>query len=123
MKDIVVTNNKTIEKQDVEIVTVDGEFRDVLVKARDMIHAGHKLLVSPLPASIRMFYSPVRSVVVSHSSGEMDLDSVSMIENAINLYDKSMGTRNVDYVNQSDYEVLDYELLQSALAELRAAEL
>ncbi len=123
MKDIVVTNNKTIEKHDVEIITVDGEFRDVLVRARDLIHAGHKLLVSPLPASIRMFYSPVRSVVISQKTGEMDLESVSMIENAINLYDKSMGVRNVDYANQKDYEVLDKELLQSALAELRAAEL
>lgn len=123
MKNIIVTNNKIVEEHNCELITISGEFRDVLVKARDMIHAGHRLLVSPLPASIRMFYSPVRSIVLSEKNEEIDVNSANMIENAIAMYDKSMGERNIDYKNLKDYEILDRELLQSAFNELRDADL
>ncbi|MDO5717828.1 MAG: GrdX family protein [Tissierellia bacterium] len=123
MKHIILTNNKTIVDDENQIVLVPGEFRDVLVEARNYIHLGHRLKVSPLPASIRMFYSPVRSVVISKEPSEIDSDSVIMIENAIEMYDKSLGERNIDYSNLNDYEIIDRQLLQSALTELRTAEL
>lgn len=123
MKNITVTNNKTIKEHDGQLITISGEFRDVLIKVRDLVHAGHRLLVSPLPASIRMFYSPLRSIVLSEKSDSMDVNSANMIENAIAMYDKSMGERNIDYKNLKDYEILDRELLQSAFNELRGADL
>lgn len=118
MKYIILTNNKHVYNEMKHSELVKGSFRDVLVKAKKYVEEGHKLLVSPMPASIRMAYSPVRSLVIGSEVEEDNLYSLDLIENSIKKYDLLLGKRNVDYRNMSDYEFVDKELLNSALKEL-----
>ncbi len=42
---------------------------DVLIKVRDLVHEGVELVSHPLGASIRMLFSPYRSIVVGGRKG------------------------------------------------------
>ena len=112
---LIVTNNHLVDKQDNEVVIVNGEFKDVLKKVRDYIHQGYGLLTHPLPASIRMFHSPVRSIVLSNSQ---DFDSLNLIESSIEKYNHILGEREKKQKNIADYERIDLELLESSFEEL-----
>ncbi|MDO5755460.1 MAG: GrdX family protein [Tissierellia bacterium] len=114
----IITNNPLAKDVEKEIILVDGSFREVLTTVRDLIHKGHRLLTHPLPASSRMFLSPVRSVVISKETKDLDEFSATMISESIELYDKHLGNRYIDEEHRKDYEQIDLDLLHSALDEL-----
>lgn len=88
-----------------------------MVKTRDIIYTGAKLLTAPLPASHRMLLSPVRSIVVD-STGIPDQESMLLIASAIEKYTGTLGIRKSDKRNKAGYEIVDCDLLLSALDEL-----
>ncbi len=112
----IITNNSLVYEKYLGTELVTGDFRDVLIKVRDYIHQGYSLKIHPLPASIRMMYSPFRSLVISD---EKNLnESILVMENAIEKYDITMGIRKPDYKNGDDYKVLDLDLAESAIREI-----
>lgn len=112
-KDIViVTNNSYVINEYDNTINIDGEYLDVLYKVRDLTHLGYSLVTHPLAASIRMFYSPVRSVVMKKGFSER---SIEIIENSIEKYINTMGVRNPDYRNGEDYCTLDAVLLKEGI--------
>lgn len=125
MKYIVVTNNNSLIESEkdfsdvIDYVFVDGNFLDVLVKVRDLIHMGHKLISHPLGASIRIMFSPVRSILLSDEKYDADILFMEVIESSIDKYKATMENRNIDFRNKDDYEFIDIELLKSALDEAR----
>jgi len=114
---LIITNNSKIEKEFSNIILVDGDFKDVLKKTRDMVHIGYKMISYPLAASIRMMYSPTRSILISANPQEVDEISMEIIDDSIQKYDITMGQRNVDVRNRKDYEIIDYDLIISAIKE------
>lgn len=89
----------------------------MLIALRLLVHQGHRLISHPLNASIRMMYSPVRSVIVSSDCSTMDEHSLQIIEQSIDTYQRTIGKRQMDIRNQSDYELLDRMLLNAAIKE------
>ncbi len=114
---IIITNNKHIMNNYENTINVNGDFRDVLVKTRDYIHRNYTLETSPLPASIRMLFSPIRTIIISDNNSKKD-ESISIIENSIEKYDVTMGNRKPDYNNEEDYILLDVNLAENAMKEL-----
>lgn len=113
----VVTNNPMVRDNYKNIIFVEGSYRDILVKVRDLVHSGHELINHPLGASIRMLYSPYRSILVGE---KIDVDNqyfIEVIESSIENYNKHMEVRQPDTVNSNDYALIDKELLKSALDE------
>lgn len=112
-KDIViVTNNDQVINEYQNTMKVDGEYLDVLYKVRDLTHLGYSLVTHPLAASIRMFYSPFRSVVLKKGFSER---SVEVIENSIETYINTMGVRRPNYENGEDFKLLDAVLLKEGI--------
>ena len=114
---LIVTNNSKVLDEFSNVIHVEGDFKDVLKKTRDMVHIGYKMVSYPLAASIRMMYSPTRSILISSQPQEVDEISMEIIEDSIQKYDVTMGQRNVDVRNRSDYEIIDYDLIISAIRE------
>jgi hypothetical protein len=122
---LIVTNNPKIQENynsRFTVVFVRGNYREVLVQARDLIHKGHKLLTHPLMGSLKPNETPYRSVVLSDdSSGVTDSDSVMMIEDSIMVFDKFAKTARHDRGESStekikeDFMEIDLSLLKSAL--------
>lgn len=116
---VIVTNNKITEKEAADrCIVVEGNSEDVLVKVRDLVHSGYKLLSYPLGASIKMLHSPVTSVLMEEGKGGLDTRSSEIAENSLLKLRKVLGERNVDERNRSDYEIIDWNRLQSAMDEL-----
>ena len=114
----IVSNNSLVKEKFDCVEFVDGSYIDVLIATRDLIHKGCSLVSHPLPASIRMVFSSIRSIVIEEGNG-FDENSILIIEEAIDKYNLTMKNRNVDFKNVKDYEIVDLTLVESALEEYK----
>lgn len=115
----IVSNNSLVKEKFDCVEFVDGNYIDVLIATRDLIHKGCSLVSHPLPASIRMVFSSIRSIVIEDGNG-FDENSTLIIEEAIDKYNLTMKNRNIDFKNVKDYEIVDLTLVESALEEYKA---
>lgn len=113
----VVTNNPMLKGAE-DVIFVDGTFRDVLVKVRDLVYSGHELVSHPLFASSRMMFSPFRTVLVGDKLQRPSDFECEVIEDAIAQYDVATAHRNRQPQHDRDYAYLDYSLYQSTLEEI-----
>lgn len=119
MNYIIITNNPRVQEEFENTMFINGSFEDVLIKVRDLVHFGHKLINHPLGASIRIMFSPYRSIIVGRKTENINEVYVESIENSIANYRKHMKIRMPDTINKEDYAVIDMELLKSALEEAK----
>jgi hypothetical protein len=122
LRSIIVTNNPIVAKKYENVFFVDGSVEEMLIKVRDMVHAGYELISHPLAASLRMIYSPYRSVIVgNYRANVVDFLSAEIIEDSIIKYKRLTSHRKEDTVNDADYQTVDLDLLESALSEQQIA--
>lgn len=115
----IITNNPNVALKYENVIFVEGTVEDVLVKTRNLVQSGNSLITHPLPASIRMMYTPFRSIVVGQDSGKSsDFLQLEIAEESITKYRRIIDYRKVDIKNNKDYENLDLWLLESALKEI-----
>ena len=114
---ILVTNNPMTKKyceSDYAIEYLETSFHDVLIRVRDLIHAGHALLTHPLSGSVKPNETPYKSVVLSGQSGTTDEQSVRIIGECI-LASEKFTPREIPENYLKDLQVVDYSLLRSAV--------
>ena len=117
MKNMIITNNSFVAEKYDHVLFLNGSVEEILIKVRDLVHEGYELISHPLPASLRMMFSPVRSVIIGRKLEKMDAFCAEIIEDSIIKYKNHMDYRKTDTVNGEDYKTLDQLLLQSALHE------
>ncbi len=140
MKLLIITNNSRVN----EAISYNGEscFRnidvdfdpdmsqmDVLVRARDMIHLGAKLVMHPMMGRIKPHETPYKSVFLEvpeererEKGTECDLNSVIMIEDSMAETAKLLqNTFALKYDDSMlpDLQYLDYLLLKAGAEEYR----
>ena len=100
-----------------DVIFIDGSYRDVLVKTRDKVHEGYELLTHPLSSSIKPNETPYKSVIISENKGNLSLDSVYIIENAIMSFDKFNlnKIKNITEKMKEDFKLIDLTVLEGAL--------
>ena len=118
LKYLIVTNNQLVKKQFDDICFIEGSYEDVLIKVRDLVYEGVELVSHPLGASLRMLFSPYRSIIVGQKNNTIDFFHVETIENSIINYRKNLEARKVDWVHSDDYALIDNELLKSTFKDL-----
>ncbi len=114
----IVTNNPLIKPNSENLYFVKGSYEDVLIKVRDLVYEGIELISHPLGASMRMLYSPYRSIIVGEKCNKIDPYHIEIIENSILNYRNTLESRKVDWVNKDDYALIDKELLKSTFSDL-----
>ena len=119
MKVVIITNNPTVAEKHAHVLFVDGSVEEILIKVRDFVHQGYELISHPLPASLRMMFSPYRSIILGKKLTKIDAFSAEIIEDSIIKYKNHMDVRKPDVVNGDDYKKIDQLLLESALQEQR----
>lgn len=121
-KNIIITNNpkilEEISNKNIEISYFEqADFMEISYKARDFIHLGYKLLTHPIVSSIKPYEIPYKTIVLAYNNGEIDLESIELIENSIellkNFLDKPRRklTKNID----EDFKLIDYKLISEAI--------
>lgn len=117
MRNLIITNNPAVAETKENVLFVDGSSEETLIKVRDLVHEGYELISHPLAASLRMMFSPFRSVILGKKSEQMDAFSVEIIEDSIIKYKRHMDFRKRDTANSDDYKMIDLILLEAALQE------
>ena len=117
---MIVTNNDWVlnkYKDSLNVIYIDGSFKDVLIAVRDKLHLGHELLTHPLGGSVKPDETPYKSIIITDNKDNLNINSIYMIENAIITYDKF----NKDKLNnltekiKEDLKLIDLTVLESAL--------
>lgn len=116
---VIVTNNPLVKEkisENYKIHFVDGGILNVMEELRDMIHKGNVLLTHPLSGSIKPGQTPYKSVMIELKEGNVDVDSLLMIEDAI-LNCKKFVTRADEFREGTDYDkrFIDYTLIMSGI--------
>ncbi len=114
---LIISNNPLVKENFQDTIYFQGTLEELLIKVRDMVHQGHELITHPLGASIRMMFSPYKSILVSSEKKEFNEFFASIAENSIEDYRKNTFNRKTDYQHKNDYAMIDKELLQEALKE------
>lgn len=121
---IIVTNNPDVKaKYENERVVefVEGGYKDVLIRVRDLIFEGHELLTHPLMGSVKPNETPYRSIAVAKHAGKLNNDNVIMIADCITTYDKFAANARFDRGRHApewlleDFRYIDLTLISSAV--------
>lgn len=121
---LIVTNNPLVKEKigdSYNIDFVDGGILDVMEKLRDMIHKGSKLLTHPLSGSVKPGQTPYKSVMIHVVEGNVDADSLLMIEDAIDNCKKFV--KRVDEFREGtdeDKRFIDFTLISSGIESFEA---
>ncbi len=121
MSFIIITNNDMVYnkyKDQYNIELYDCSIKDVMLKVRDRIHEGFKMLTHPLSSSIKPNESLYKSIMISDEKSILDYDSLLIIENGIMTCDKFNKIKyNIVYTDKiiEDFKLIDLTVLESAL--------
>ena len=116
---IIITNNPLVcEKlgEEYRVEFSDISYEDILIKVRDRVHEGYTLLSHPLSGSVKPNETPYKSVMISGDKDQLDLQSMEIIENALQVIRKF--ELKSDRYKQSvyeDFQFIDYTLIESAI--------
>ncbi len=123
-KCIFVTNNDRAAAEfgdRAQQVILLENYRDVLVQVRDLIYAGHKLLSHPQASSLKPNQTPYRTILVYGETQSMDFNDVSLIEKAIETFDKWQDIRQTPVYNEKiayDYKTIDLSMIENIIPKL-----
>lgn len=119
MENVIITNNPSVAEKYDHVLFLEGSVEELLIKVRDLVHEGYELISHPLPASLRMMFSPFRSVILGKKQETMNFFEIEIIEDSLQKYKNHMDFRKADTVNGDDYQKIDQLLLESAIREQR----
>ncbi len=127
MKIKIITNNSTLidkklsnETNISEVIFLDTfDILEVMIKTRDYIHKGHKLLTHPLSGSVKPTETPFKSIAITDLAGDIDINSIDIISQAILTSEKFKRTKNYRLRASEDilddFRIIDYELIKSGI--------
>ena len=119
-KYIIITNNPLVFdklKGTHNVEYKEISYEEILKEVRDRIHEGHLLLTHPLSGSVKPNETPYKSVLISQKRGDVDADSLKLIENAIQACHKFvMKADKYKPEVYQDFQLIDWTLLESAMA-------
>lgn len=118
---VIITNNPMVNdrfNKEYEVELCDCSYSDILIKVRDMVHAGHRLLSHPLSGSIKPNETPYKTVLVSKSQEGLDFDSLRIIEDSI-VTCRKFGSNRFHLTEGicEDFMLIDLSLISGALSE------
>ncbi|HBH13225.1 MAG: Uncharacterized protein XD91_0271 [Clostridiales bacterium 38_11] len=122
MKYIMVTNNPKVYEKYNDKLNVDYKqqtYKQVLIRTRDMIHSGHKLLTHPLSGSVKPNETVFKTIIVSEQQNTLDLDSLRIIEQSLETAKKFGVNQHLmteDLLN--DFGLVDLSLIESVIIKL-----
>ena len=116
----IITNNPLVSRclapyYDIALYESDS-YRDILVRVRDLVYAGHRLYTHPISGSVKPNETPYRSVVVSRAVYPMDMEQLQLAGSSLATFDKfTPRKRVITDAMREDFQLIDYTLLCGAL--------
>ncbi len=121
---LIVTNNPLVgEKLSRFEQQICESYEGVLQAVRNRVHAGARIITHPLAGSVKPGESPYRSVAIDISGEQLDMQSLEIIESALERFTimvnaKTYKRKYNDRILQ-DFQVIDGQLLLSGLSSIQ----
>ena len=128
---LLFTNNPaffTLDRQGLDVMPVEATAHDVLLLARDKVHAGWRILNHPLYGNFRPGHQPFRTMLLqapqplatpSASVAAVDTYSLDLMEQALGVYracaDRVATPQGVSETLFRDCSRIDQALMQATL--------
>ncbi|KAB3529187.1 GrdX family protein [Alkaliphilus serpentinus] len=125
MKAIIETNNPLVAEKYKDQYMIDfheDSLVSVLNRVRDKIHEGHQLLTHPLSGSVKPNETIYKSILLSYSKGELDMNSLMIIESSIETALKLIHMKKPPQWSEkilADFREIDYTLIKSGIESMR----
>ncbi|WP_243414629.1 GrdX family protein [Sporosalibacterium faouarense] len=125
MKTLLITNNPLVKEELSEKITVkyyEVDYLEILEVVRDEIHKGSKLLTHPLSGSVKPYETPYKSIIIEEKQGELDMDSLMIIEQSIDTTKKFIKGKEVtEWTSEikEDFQVIDLSIINNALSSIK----
>ena len=112
-----ITNNTDLSVHVTSCRLIDGSSLDVLLHVRSLVHSGSIILTHPLCGNLRPNHQPYRSILADIRTGAADLESLTLIEEAVRIYQscKALPPSELDEAVRKDYAYVDAELMRESL--------
>lgn len=122
MQIVIITNNEKVfckYKDNYNVDFEDISYEEILLKVRDKVHNGYEVLTHPLSSSIKPNETPYKSIIISKTKGNLNYNSLMIIENSIITYNK-FEKLNYEWADDilNDFKVIDYTSIESALNQI-----
>jgi thioester reductase-like protein len=122
MKVKIITNNPlvySLYSEDYDIDYKKISYQDILKRTRDYVHKGHELLTHPLSGSVKPNETPFKTLLISSESKDLNLESLSIIENSIETTEKFL-QRQKKYSDdiEKDFMEIDLSLIENVINKL-----
>ena len=119
-----ITNNTDLSRITPSTRLIDGSSLDVLLCVRGLVHSGSRILTHPLCGNLRPNHQHFRSVIIDELPGPVDIDSLSLIEEAVSVYRSCVPLYlplpgDLDELTRKDYAYIDAELMRESLKQYR----
>lgn len=115
--DILVTNNPLVKEQccdKIKIEFFEAPLIGILTRVRGYVHSGYRLLTHPLSGNVKPNETPYKSVLITEALGEVDEQSVRIIEECMSAAHKfPPGHIHESYL--SDLQTVDLSLITPTL--------
>lgn len=120
MKYRCLTNNPMVyNKQPSKIEFIEGTPFDLFKVVKEEILKGYRLITHPLTSSLPPNVNPYKTIFLSlESSKEIDVESLNIIENAINYTESLMDNKPLpdwDEKSLEDFQFVDTDLIKYLL--------
>ncbi len=116
---LITNNNKSYDysKEKMEVVFLEeGTYMDVLLKVRDYVHMGHKLISHPMAGSVKPNQTPYRSVIIEAEKSPQKevMESLQIIENSLTSAEKFLSAKSIpkwDDKTKEDFKTVDLSFI------------
>lgn len=101
---------------------VDGECKEVIMQAYNLVAQGHQLISHPLAGSIKPNQNPYKSILISRLPGEIDIAVLKLAENCLRKAEEFMENKihiDLKAAYGQDLQLVDQDLLLSALQSIQ----
>lgn len=102
------------------VESFEGSVLDLLIKVRDYVHLGHRLLTHPLSGSLKPGKIPYKTVIMGCAKNGLDQASLQYVESSLEAHMKTEPLLACNWSEKilEDYARVDLSHLEAALAGL-----
>ena len=110
----ILTNNPAVVSMyPMESCMISGNVMDVFIAVRNAVHKGARIISHPLSGSIKPNDSPYKSIVITVSTGKLDVKSLNIIEDAISVLSRlTIKNRDYDESVLEDFRIIDLDIIK-----------
>lgn len=120
-KAILLTNNDKVMAKfgDTIKCIICKNYEEVMIKTRDMVYTGHKLLTHPQASSLKPNQTLYRSIIIYPKEGEDNTEDIMLIEKCVETFrqwqDIARSPESYPENVTNDFKTIDLSVIENVI--------